>query len=150
VARRLRYNRGMATQADALRERNALFYRALEELNLELMGSVWSRGAGIRCIHPGWDVLEGWPDIRDSFAQIFAGTAWLRVTPTQVGVLDFGAIGLVSCSENITTTHDGNVGVAVAQATNLFHSEGGEWKLVLHHASLAPVPVTEPANGKSQ
>jgi hypothetical protein len=125
-----------------LDEANRLFYEALEALDLDLMDRVWSHEDPVRCIHPGWDVLEGWQVIRHSFSQIFSGTSWMRVTPTSVFLSDFGSVGLVVCSENITTTHGGGVGVAVAQATNLFRKEAGLWKLILHHASLAPPPTS--------
>ena len=55
-----------------------------------------------------------------SWEQIFANTRWLRVTPTAVDGTVIGDVGLVVCSENITATTDGDVGVAVAQATNVF------------------------------
>jgi ketosteroid isomerase-like protein len=130
-----------------LDEANRRFYEALESLDLDLMDRVWSHTDPVRCIHPGWDVLEGWAAIRRSFAQIFAGTSWLRVTPTSVLLADYGSVGLVVCSENITTKEGSGVGVAVAQATNLFTREAGLWKLLLHHASLSPAPPSAPFLG---
>jgi ketosteroid isomerase-like protein len=140
----------MSGDRTPLENANGLFYHALETLDLGLMESVWSRETWVRCIHPGWDALVGWEAIRQSWEQIFTNTRWLRVTPTAVGAVDFGDVGLVVCAENITTTQDGDVGGASAQATNVFLKESGLWKLVLHHASLAPVHVTQPFSGTFQ
>ena len=135
---------------DALREANGAFYRAVEELNLTAMDGVWLHEAWVRCIHPGWDLLVGWDTVRQSWEQIFSGTRWLRVTPTSVDVQVVGDVGIVGCAENITATSDGDVGVAVAQATNLFLRTGEGWRLIHHHSSPAPVRVTQPFSGTIQ
>ena len=105
---------------DDLREMNERFYRSLEALDLAAMGRVWLHEPWVRCIHPGRDVLVGWESVRDAWRRIFEDTPWIRVTATQVTIEVFGEVALVSCAENITTGTDGDVGVAVAQATNLF------------------------------
>ncbi|HEY7409424.1 MAG TPA: nuclear transport factor 2 family protein [Vicinamibacteria bacterium] len=134
----------------ALREANERFYRALEALDLPAMESLWVREPWVRCIHPGWDALVGWEAVRQSFEQIFVGTRWIRVTPTQVTVKPFGDVALVTCAENITASNEGEVGVAVAQATNLFLRTSQGWRMIHHHASPAPVHVTQPFSGTVQ
>lgn len=132
---------------EELREINERFYRSLETLDLASMEGVWLPEPWVRCIHPGWDVLVGWDDIRDSWRRIFENTPWIRVTATQVEIEVFGDIALVGCAENITTGQDGDVGVAVAQATNLFKRTPDGWRMIHHHASSAPVHVTQPFSG---
>jgi ketosteroid isomerase-like protein len=133
-----------------LREANERFYRALEGLDLAGMDEVWHHGADVRCIHPGWDALLGWDAVRASFDQIFTSTRWIRVIPTDVRLQVIGDVGLVACSENITATQDDDVGVAVAQATNVFRQTAQGWRMILHHASPAPVRVTQPFSGTVQ
>jgi ketosteroid isomerase-like protein len=135
---------------DPLHEANARFYRALEQLDIESMDRLWAHEGWVRCVHPGWDILVGWEAIRASWQQIFANTRWLRVTPTAVEAAIIGDIGLVVCSENITATTEGDVGVAVAQATNVFRKKADEWRMIHHHASPAPVRVTQAFNGTRQ
>jgi len=135
---------------ETLREANARFYRALEELDLRAMEGLWSHEGWVRCVHPGWDILVGWEAVRESWEQIFASTRWLRVTPTTIEATVMGDVGLVVCSENITATTEGDVGVAVAQATNLFRRSDEGWQMIHHHASPAPVRVTHPFNGTAQ
>ena len=145
----------MADQAvsdprEALRESNAAFYRAVEELNVSDMERLWLHESWVRCIHPGWDLLVGWEVIRQSWEQIFSGTSWIRVTPTSVDIQLLGDVGMVGCAENITATSDGDVGVAVAQATNLFLRTADGWRMFHHHSSPAPVRVTQPFSGTVQ
>jgi hypothetical protein len=135
---------------DTLREANSRFYRALEELDLPAMDALWAHEGWVRCVHPGWDILVGWDAVRHSWEQIFASTHWLRVTPTTIEAEVVGEIGVVVCCENITATTQGDVGVAVAQATNLFRRTPAGWRMFHHHASPAPVHVTQPFTGSVQ
>ena len=57
------------------------------------------------------------------------------MTPTSVDVQVLGDVGMVGCAENITATSDGDVGVAVAQATNLFLRTAEGWRMFHHHSS---------------
>ena len=143
----------MASDEDGLRAANARFYSAVEALDIGAMDCVWAHDGWVRCVHPGWDVVTGWDEVRASWQRIFANTRWMRVTPTAVSVSTFGDLGLVACSENITTSDDntgGEVGVAVAQATNVFVRQADGWRLIHHHASPAPVHVTQPFTGTAQ
>ena len=133
-----------------LREANELFYRALETLDLAAMDRVWSHEPEVRCIHPGSEALVGWDSVRNAWQQIFANTRWMRVQPTDVRMQVIGEVGLVACAENITATNDDDVGVAVAQATNVFRHTADGWRMILHHASPAPVTVTQPFSGTVQ
>lgn len=137
-------------EVDELRELNERFYRALEEQDLEEMERLWLHEPWVRCVHPGWDVLVGWERVRESLAQIFASTHWMRVTPTQCDIQVFGEVAMVACAENITASRDSDVGVAVAQATNLFRRTPEGWRMFHHHASPAPVHVTQPFSGTVQ
>jgi hypothetical protein len=140
----------MIDDRQALREANALFYRTLETLDMAGMEALWLHEGFVRSVHPGWDVLVGWDAVRRSFEQIFEGTRWIRVTPTVVEAAVFGDVGIVACAENITNAHQGDVGLAVAQATNIFQRVGGVWRMIVHHASPAPVHVTQPFSGSVQ
>ena len=133
-----------------LSEANDRFYRALESLDLAAMEQVWLHDDDVRCIHPGSEALVGWTSVRKAWEQIFANTRWMRVQPTDVRLQVIGKVGLVACAENITATQDDDVGVAVAQATNVFRYTEQGWRMILHHASPAPVTVTQPFSGTVQ
>ena len=136
--------------SDTLRATNERFYRALDALDLSAMDELWLHEPWVRCVHPGWDVLVGWELVRQSWQQIFESTRWMRVTATGVEVIAFGDVGLVSCSENITAKNEEDVGLAVARATNIYLRQGEGWRIFHHHASPAPVQVTQPFSGTVQ
>jgi ketosteroid isomerase-like protein len=136
--------------SDTLRATNERFYRALDALDLQAMDELWLHEPWVRCVHPGWDVLVGWELVRQSWRQIFESTNWMRVTATGVEVIAFGDVGLVSCSENITAKNEEDVGLAVARATNIYLRQGEGWRIFHHHASPAPVQVTQPFSGTVQ
>ncbi len=129
---------------------NAAFYRAIETLDLQAMDALWVHEPWVRCVHPGWDAIAGWDVVRNSWQAIFANTSWLRVTPTNLDAVVLGDVGIVACSENISAQQAGDVALAVAQATNLFWRTRDGWRIFHHHASPAPVEVTQPFSGTVQ
>ena len=63
----------------------------------------------------------------------------------------FGEIGVIACVENITLASEGEMGMTVAQATNLFRlTDSLGWRLMHHHASTAPMHVTQAFDGSVQ
>lgn len=122
----------------AVREANRGFYEALEHLDLHAMERVWLTEDWVTCIHPGWEMIIGWPNIRRSWALIFENTQAMRIILTDLSVHVIGDVAWVTCLENIAAYHDGGMSPGLAQATNIFLRRQGEWFLVHHHAS--PVP----------
>ncbi|HET6372064.1 MAG TPA: nuclear transport factor 2 family protein [Candidatus Polarisedimenticolia bacterium] len=124
-------------EISAVRLSNETFYRALTSLDIQAMDSVWLHEEGARCIHPGWEVIEGWEVIRQSWDIIFSNTTSLKVEASQVTVRLEGEMAWVSCLESITSGRDSD-GITLARATNLFIKTAGGWKMILHHASQIP------------
>ena len=118
-----------------LEEANTRFYRAFEALDLTEMDTVWSHGEHVRCIHPGWAMLEGWEAVRQSWEAIFKDSREMRFSLGDVQARAAGDLGWVTCSENILSQVRGNIAVTTLLATNLFERGAGEWRMVLHHAS---------------
>ncbi|MBI2526969.1 MAG: nuclear transport factor 2 family protein [Candidatus Rokubacteria bacterium] len=116
-------------------EANSRFYRAVESLAITEMDRIWSRGDHVRCIHPGWGPLEGWEAVRQSWQAIFKDSPEMSFTLAHVQIRVGGDIAWVTCTENILSQVRGNIGVTTALATNVFEREGGDWLMVLHHAS---------------
>lgn len=114
---------------------NAAFYRAFEALDLQAMEQLWAHGDHVKCVHPGWPMLSGWPAVRASWEAIFANTHEMRFTLTDVHVSPGGDLAWVTCTENILSESEGRVGVTSILATNIFERGSGGWRMVHHHAS---------------
>jgi ketosteroid isomerase-like protein len=119
-----------AAQVD---EANRAFYRAFARGDFEAMEAVWSHSAHVRCVHPGWTILEGWERVRESWARILAGPdGHLDISIDEVQVRAGEEVAWVACIERLAS------GAIVTNviATNVFErDESGLWLLVHHHGS---------------
>jgi ketosteroid isomerase-like protein len=116
-------------------EANLRFYRAFESMNVVEMDRVWVRRDYVRCIHPGWGLLEGWDAVRQSWEAIFKNSGEMRFSLSDVQVRVDGNLGWVICTENILSELRGTIAVTTVLATNVFERHGRDWLLIHHHAS---------------
>jgi len=123
------------TESEGLVEANARFYRVFESQDLARMDQVWSHGPNVKCVHPGWPMLIGWEAVRQSWAAIFENTEEMRFTISDVRAETVGALGWVTCTENILSDVRGRVAVTSILATNLFTRVEDAWLMIHHHAS---------------
>jgi uncharacterized protein (TIGR02246 family) len=137
----------MQPEVESVRSSNQRFYEALSSQNLLLMEDVWSHAPYVRCIHPGWNMLEGWQAIRDSWRSIFTQAICLTVEPLDAQVTVVGHAAIVTCREKITSFTLEGSSRSTAEATNLFEKRDGRWQLIHHHAS--PILSAEEA-GESE
>ncbi len=127
-----------------LLETNRLFYQALGDLDLDAMEEIWLHEPWVSCVHPGWPALHGWPEVLESWQDIFANTVRQQVEPSQVSVRVFGEFGRVSCEEHISVPTETGEAIYVAVVNNVFVKTDSGWKVVLHHSSPLPVETVEP------
>jgi ketosteroid isomerase-like protein len=128
------------TPEEALRAANTRFYAAFESLDLGAMEAVWVQDDAVQCTHPGWDLLLGWEEVRESWARIFANSKRVRIALGSVWMRIEGDVGWVACTEHVTTAFADGFDEASAQATNIFLRREGQWLMAVHHAS--PLPTT--------
>ena len=127
------------TDPEQVVEANLKFYFALESQDIDLMDEVWATDASAICVHPGWQRLAGWENIRASWEQMFRNTnTFMRIDVSEVSVEVQGSTAWVSCLESITRASGDRIQRAQAYATNVFVFEDDRWLLVLHHASIIP------------
>jgi ketosteroid isomerase-like protein len=131
--------------------RNEAFYKAFETLRVEAMDRVWDREGYVRCVHPGREALVGWDAVRRSWQQVFTETSWLRVTATRVHAELIGSVAVVSCLENMTIQSESGLGIATAEATNIFRwVRSSGWQLFHHHSSAVSNPLELAISGPMQ
>lgn len=119
---------------------NEQFYRALENGDLAAMDALWLHTDWVKCVHPGWELLLGWENVRETWARIFSNKSGLRVTATEVNIVLEGDFAWVSCAEILALFLDSSSAPtsATTTATNLFKRVDGAWRMILHHASQVP------------
>ena len=120
---------------EAVLAANLSFYHAFGSLQIEGMDRVWDRSDRVLCIHPGWRVLAGWEQVRNSWESIFHNTSLMHFTITDAQVVVHGDCAWVSCVENITSVVDARANSFGVQATNVFVRGEDRWLMVHHHGS---------------
>ena len=119
------------------------FYEALERGDLEGMMAVWSEDEDIVCVHPTGPRLSGQDQVRESWAKIFAGGTGPRVHITQQVAVSGMMIAVHSLHENFTVEGEARAQAPVA-ATNVYLRTAAGWRMIVHHASPAPMQAEAP------
>src|SRR5437899_2862048 len=84
----------MSDEAAAVQAANQAFYRAFETLDLAAMEAVWAHAGACTCLHPGWPLCAGWPEVRASWVDDRYLDPILGVLVPGVGDLIGSALGL--------------------------------------------------------
>ena len=87
---------------EAVKAANQRFYDAFGALDIEAMEAAWEPSDRAMCVHPGWQPLVGWDDIRASWQGIFDNAMLMHFNVQYVNVVAEGDCGWVTCVENIT------------------------------------------------
>jgi len=125
-------------------EVNQKFYDAFNKNDIELRFGVWLKGSTSQCIHPGWDVLNGFEPIMISWQKIFLAAQDLEIKLSHLKVTTSEDLAWVTCQENLFSISSSGVQLSKVHSTNLFQKINGEWKMILHHASpVSGLPSVE-------
>ena len=119
-------------------EAEAAFYEAFEKADLDAMMAVWADDDDIVCVHPGGIRLSGMAQVRESWRQIFAGTQTLRFRLRNQQSLNGMTLAVHSAYEQVSVAGEAQARAPVV-ATNIYMRTENGWRMVVHHASPAPV-----------
>ncbi len=114
---------------------NDSFYTAFETMDIDKMKDLWVQDEDSFCVHPGWDILRGWTEIKASWTAIFENTGFMRFELSDVKAVLREDSAWISCMENIYTVAEGKTFHSQVAAVNLFMKIEGQWKMSAHHAS---------------
>ncbi len=114
---------------------NEAFYDAFGSLDVVKMDRVWAQQEYVTCIHPGWALRSGWPQVRDSWVLIFNNTFSMEFELSDLQIQVAGDVAWVICVENITSRQGETLQETKVLATNLYERIGDEWKMIHHHGS---------------
>jgi ketosteroid isomerase-like protein len=129
---------------DDVREASGRFYAALSRMaqgTIGAMDDIWSHGADSTAMHPIEGRQVGWDNVKTSFDQ-FAGIA----TGGQVALRDQRIRVLGDVAYELGVEYGGGTlgGIPTTwehRVTNIYHREGGGWKMVHHHSDQSPAMV---------
>ena len=120
---------------EAVKEANQRFYEAFGALDIGGMDAVWDNSDRSLCIHPGWQPLVGWTQIRESWQAILDNATLMHFNVQYINMVVRGDCAWVSCVENITSVLQGRAGNFGVLATNIFVRADQSWLMIAHHAS---------------
>ncbi|MCG2586435.1 nuclear transport factor 2 family protein [Massilia sp. TS11] len=110
------------------------FYDAINRGDVAALMALWADDEEIVCIHPGGPRLHGHAEIQASWEAILSH-----------GGLDIHPSALHETHNLMASVHTVIEGATLASgepnylvATNVYHKTPKGWRLVLHHASVAP------------
>ena len=115
----------------AVRAVNQVFYDAHEARDLDAMRAVWEHSDRVACVHPGWSILRGWPDVEESWARIFGGPGRNQFIVTNDLVTVAGDVAWVTLDENLVD----RAATGTIAATNVFVCSDDTWRMTVHHGS---------------
>lgn len=130
----------------------AAFYDAFERADLNLMMTVWADEPGIVCIHPQGPRLAGLAAIRDSFTELFSHGPNATLKVSELRQQKSQTLAIHSVYETFMSRDDQGVRGSPTPilATNIYLLTPSGWRMVLHHASVAPQGTTAEEQGVSR
>ncbi|WP_034295457.1 nuclear transport factor 2 family protein [Herbaspirillum sp. RV1423] len=120
-------------------EIEAAYYDALARADLEALMALWADDEEIVCIHPGAPRLVGHAAIRSTWEDILA-RGGLHIQPRQLHAAHSITTAVHSVIEEIRHPDNAQPDVHVI-ATNIYMKTVQGWRIVVHHASVAPGPA---------
>lgn len=112
------------------------YYDALARADLDALMLLWADDEEIVCIHPSAPRLIGHAAIRASWEAIFS-RGGLHIQAQQLHTTHNVMSAVHSLIENVHREGGATVDVHVL-ATNVYLKTARGWRIVMHHASVAP------------
>lgn len=116
------------------------FYRAFETSDLEAMMQVWLDADYVECIHPMSHRLMGIAAIRNSWQEIFNNKAEVEFETVETRRIKHKDLAVHIVNENLLVNGKKRVQVL---ATNIYEKTPHGWRMILHHASPAPMESSQ-------
>jgi len=118
-------------------EAEQAFYDAIARADLEALMALWAEDDEIACVHPGAPRLQGHAAIRASWEMIFARGP-VHIRPRYLHVSQNMTCSVHTLVEEVDVPDDPDWQEAHILATNVYLKTPQGWRIVLHHASIAP------------
>jgi ketosteroid isomerase-like protein len=130
---------------DTSEDTEVAFYDAIGRADIEAMMALWADEEEIICIHPGAERLVGHAAIRASWEAMFE-RGGVQIRPRQLRVMQNVMTAIHSVVEEINRDDAAHQDIHIV-ATNVYLKTPQGWRIVSHHASVAPGAfVSEPSS----
>jgi ketosteroid isomerase-like protein len=123
-------NRGEPVQA------LALFYRAFNERDLDLMAESWEDASFVAMDNPLGGITRGWPEIRAIYQRIFEGPSRVTVEFHDYTLQEFGDVFWAVGRERGSLDGPGGRLELAIRTSRMFRRRDGRWRQVHHHGSI--------------
>jgi ketosteroid isomerase-like protein len=127
----------------------AAFYDAFERADLKLMMAVWADEPSVVCIHPQGPRLAGFSAIRQSYTEIFSHGPNMTIQVSELRQQASQTLSIHSVYETLIAKDNprASADLPPVLATNIYLLTPTGWRMVLHHASVAPRGTTAEEQG---
>jgi ketosteroid isomerase-like protein len=125
-------NMGTAVNAEAA------FYDAIARADIAALMALWAEDDEIVCVHPGGSRLAGHAEIRASWEKIFE-RGGVHISVSRLHETHNMLTAVHSIVEEVHRAEGRTPDLHVI-ATNVFLKTAQGWRIVIHHASVAPGP----------
>ena len=117
-------------------ETEAAFYDAIARADIDALMALWADDEEIVCVHPNAPRLIGHAAIRQSFATIFA-RGHVQIRPVECHATNSITISVHNIIEEISHLPANQPDIHIL-STNVYIKTSKGWRIVAHHASVAP------------
>jgi ketosteroid isomerase-like protein len=112
------------------------FYDAIGRADLEALMTLWAEDEDVICIHPNGARLIGYAAIRASWEEIFM-RGGVHIRPMQLHAAQNMTSAVHNLIETVNTNGSEQRDMHIL-ATNVYLKTPVGWRILLHHASVAP------------
>jgi len=126
-------------QLGTAEDTEAAFYDAISRADIEALMALWADEEDILCIHPGAARLVGHVAIRASWEAMFE-RGGVHIRPRQLRITQNVMTAIHNIIEEINRADNEHQEIHIV-ATNVYLKTPQGWRIVVHHASVAPGSV---------
>ena len=126
---------------DEVRDASSKFYAALNRMangDAGPLAGVWSHSAEVTTMHPIGGREVGWDQVRKSWEQVAQLSSGGQVELADQAIRVAGDLAYELGVERGRLTLAGQEVTIDHRVTNIYRREAGAWKVVHHHADIAP------------
>lgn len=128
------------TAEDEVRAASEEFYAALNRMlagDSSSLGDIWSHSPTVTAMHPIGDWRVGWDEVKGSFDEVARTSTGGHVEMAERLIRVAGDSAYEVGIETADFAIAGQPLTVNSHVTNVYHREGGAWKIVHHHGDKA-------------